>query len=163
MNVKKKPVDLSRVVEIAKEVELRSVSCREVLGRRCLELSEMPTLVQWIGRQDPSGHRELDDNQIVVLIRFTAHAEAAGGEAPKRVAEVSATFALRYQLDTDRLQSLGPEDVQAFAETNGVYNAWPYWREVLQSTAARVGLPGVVAPVFRLVAKPTTVPDGAKS
>jgi len=40
--------------------------------------------------------------------------------------------------------------VRHFAETNGLYNAWPYWREFVQNTAARMSLPGLTVPVLRL-------------
>jgi len=43
-------------------------------------------------------------------------------------------------------------DIQAlaFARTNGIYNAWPYWREFVQNMIARMNLPPLVIPVFRL-------------
>ncbi len=37
-----------------------------------------------------------------------------------------------------------------FASLNGVFNAWPYFREFLQSATTRMGLPQFVLPVFRI-------------
>jgi hypothetical protein len=43
-----------------------------------------------------------------------------------------------------------PEELAAFARLNGVFNAWPYFREFLQSATTRMGLPQFVLPVFRV-------------
>ncbi len=61
---------------------------------------------------------------------------------------IEASFALQYQLAS--LEGLTEEQFKAFAMTNGIYNAWPYWREYVQSTTSRMGLPPIVVPVFRL-------------
>jgi hypothetical protein len=37
-----------------------------------------------------------------------------------------------------------------FAGLNGVFNAWPYFREFLQSATTRMGIPQFVLPVFRV-------------
>lgn len=61
---------------------------------------------------------------------------------------IRAAFALDYELPP----AAGFEEsrLRAFAMTNGVYNAWPYWREYVQSTTTRMGLPPIIVPVFRL-------------
>lgn len=61
--------------------------------------------------------------------------------------DLSATFLATY-----RLEGAGayPRDaLQHFAELNGTYHVWPYWRELVQSLAGRAGLPSVVVPVFK--------------
>jgi hypothetical protein len=40
------------------------------------------------------------------------------------------------------------QDVRAFAEFNATFNAWPFWREFVQSMTARMGLPAVVVPLL---------------
>lgn len=70
-------------------------------------------------------------------------------EGPESAAaEMFAAYELTYELPED---SDVPDDaLDAFAETNGVFNAWPYFREFAQSSAARMGLPPVLVPLFRL-------------
>lgn len=63
---------------------------------------------------------------------------------------ITATFLLAYKVSS--LRGLKKENYEAFAESNGVYNAWPYWREYVQSMIARMNLPPLTIPVFRLVA-----------
>lgn len=63
---------------------------------------------------------------------------------------VRAAFELRYSLPKDL--KVSPAQLNTFARINGIFNAWPYWREFVQSTIARMNLPPVTLPVFRLEA-----------
>jgi hypothetical protein len=131
-------------------VELLSVSCREVAAKRSVELGDMPPNGCWRGTQELSGHRDVVAGQLIVVARLAAEARDAENADARKIAEVSATFALRYAVPADVLAALTEDDVRDFADMNGLYNAWPYWRELLQSTTGRIGLHGVVAPVFRI-------------
>ena len=62
--------------------------------------------------------------------------------------ELTCVLDLRYALP-DGFGST-PEERQAFADLNGVFNAWPYFREFVQSATVRMGLPAFVVPVLRL-------------
>ena len=62
---------------------------------------------------------------------------------------IEATFLIVYKAES--LDGLKQNNFEAFAQTNGVYNAWPYWRELVQNTIARMSLPPLTIPVFRLV------------
>lgn len=68
-------------------------------------------------------------------------------EAPAPVLELEATYQLVYTL---KKANTYPEDaLQFFAEINGTYNVWPYWRELAMTVSGRVGIPAVVVQVFR--------------
>lgn len=83
---------------------------------------------------------------VYPAFRFEAFNEDSEDRA---VITVDATFVLTYLLeDFDGIRKSG---YQQFADMNGVYNAWPYWREFVQTTIARMGLPALVLPVFRIV------------
>jgi preprotein translocase subunit SecB len=56
------------------------------------------------------------------------------------------------------LEGLTEAHLDAFAKTNAVFNAWPYWREFVQSTTVRMGLPPLVTPVFRFPTQPPPTP-----
>ena len=68
-------------------------------------------------------------------------------EKEEPLVSVETSFELQYRLPEGF--RVGPDTLTTFAETNGVYNAWPYWREFVQSTFARMGLPPVVLPLLR--------------
>lgn len=64
-----------------------------------------------------------------------------------------AEFHLLYELHYT-VESAGafPDEVLLeFGAVNGVFNVWPYWREYIQTTAARMQLPPLIIPVFRVV------------
>lgn len=61
--------------------------------------------------------------------------------------ELEAEYLLVYDLPAAAQYQEGA--LQYFAELNGTYNAWPYWRELVQTVSGRVGLASIVVPVFR--------------
>lgn len=59
---------------------------------------------------------------------------------------------LKYRVPSDL--KVTRVELSGFAKMNGVYNAWPYFREYVQSTTQRMGLPSVTLPVFRIPPAP---------
>lgn len=86
---------------------------------------------------------------ICVQLHFTLRAKY---DEPKEeeLLRIEAAFVLRYQVPS--LKGLGRPSITAFGELNGVYNAWPYWREFVQNTTVRMGLPALTVPVYRPIA-----------
>lgn len=96
---------------------------------------------------------------IVVVAPLLNLVAAAEGAAPDDfVVRINARFSLTYSLPSDT--KVTEEQLTAFGETNGVYNVWPYWREFVQSTSIRMGLPALTLAVFRLAGQDTV---GSKS
>ena len=62
--------------------------------------------------------------------------------------KVSGVFELHYAFPEEL--ELSREEISAFAEINGVFNAWSYFREYVQSTTVRMGLPPVTLPLQRM-------------
>ncbi len=75
---------------------------------------------------------------------------SAEKEVSKKTADllVKVQYELEYHLPSD-FRVTRPE-LNAFAKVNGVYNAWPYFRELVQSMTLRMDLPPIVLPVFRV-------------
>ena len=67
-------------------------------------------------------------------------------DAPQSVA-LAATFRLVYALEG--AEGYPHDALGHFAELNGIYNAYPYWRELVQTVTGRVGVDSVLLPVFR--------------
>lgn len=84
---------------------------------------------------------------IAVKLSFALHSVRDDEIEADPVLTVEAVICLVYLLSS--LDGLDDRNLAAFAQTNGIYNAWPYWREFVQSTTVRMGLPPVTAPVFR--------------
>ena len=72
---------------------------------------------------------------------------------------IKASFVISYSLNS--FDDLSEENFRAFSQLNGIFNAWPYWREFVQSTTARMGLDQVVVPVYHVPPKraPKTTRD----
>jgi hypothetical protein len=78
------------------------------------------------------------------LLRPDIEAQIGEPSSENIAAEISAKFVVRYLITTGEQ----PEQsmLEAFAD-NAVHHMWPYWREFLQATTARLRLPPVVLPM----------------
>ena len=74
-------------------------------------------------------------------------------EPPTNVLHLGAEYALTYKLP-ETTSEYPPEALQWFAELNGTLNVWPYWRELVHTVVARVGLGSITLPVWRAQARP---------
>jgi len=91
-----------------------------------------------------------DKNKGVIIVITKFHFEAFIEEkAQEPVLTIDASFVLTYHVDS--FDGLTQEGFKQFANLNGVYNAWPYWREFVQNTVGRMGLPALTIPVFRII------------
>ena len=59
------------------------------------------------------------------------------GPPPRHFVSVKATIELSYKMAA----KFAEDELEAFAKINGIYHAWPYWREFVQSATTRAGLP----------------------
>jgi len=89
------------------------------------------------------------NSSILVFLDFRLMGFPTEGNRKEPNLMIEATFILIYK--ATKLRGLKKENFQAFADTNGVYNAWPYCREFVQNTVVRMGLPPLTIPVFRLI------------
>ncbi len=122
-----------RLVEATAETKVRSpadTGAVDLLVNRAAEISE---------RQD-------NGTFFVVAKMRTQLVPEQAQEEP--LVSIETSFEIRYGLPEGF--HVDPQTLTTFAETNGVYNAWPYWREFVQSMFARMGLPPVVLPVLRV-------------
>jgi hypothetical protein len=91
---------------------------------------------------------ETESGKLIVLPTFELSAEREIDSEDPPFLSIRASFALEYTVES--INDFGDENIRAFAETNGIFNAWPYWREYVQSTSARMGFPVMTIPVFRV-------------
>ena len=64
---------------------------------------------------------------------------------------VECAYEARYSLNEDF--QVTEEQVKAFKDGNAIFNVWPYFREYLQNSLQRMGLPPFAAPFLRLEPK----------
>lgn len=72
---------------------------------------------------------------------------------------VQAEYEVVYQLPPDA--TFEEKELTHFAQLNGTMNLWPYWRELVHTAAARVGIGSITMPVYRVKPKVVEVRDPA--
>jgi len=88
-----------------------------------------------------------EDRQLTSRIKFVFDA-VVPRKGEDRVVVVTATFELLYELKEGA--EVSEEALGHFARINALYNGWPYWREFLQNTLARLDLPQLTVPLLRV-------------
>jgi len=102
---------------------------------------------------DYSAKVQTDKKNGYIIVIPDFHFEAFGeNENEEPVIVIDASFVLTYKIDN--FQGLTQKGFEQFANLNGIYNAWPYWREFVQNTIARMGLSPLSISVFRIVEPP---------
>lgn len=98
-----------------------------------------------------------DKNLFIILCNFRV--AAFSGEAPdKLVMKIEASFCTSYFRNF--LPDNPPIEVQELVEImdygftlNPISNAWPYWREFVQSMSNRMGFPALTVPLLEIAMK----------
>lgn len=64
----------------------------------------------------------------------------------KPILEIKSEFVAQYESSCE----LNIEEISQFGESHVYYHVWPYWREVIQSSCARLGISPIIIPAFRV-------------
>lgn len=151
-------LDLAKIV--AAHVQMMGVALRSASVTSSLDqLNPPPELA--ISQSHRASYQRTDDapERLTVYLDFDFRATNQQDIAsPPSEMELHATYVLIYSLPAD--QSFDSSALHQFAWLNGTYNAWPYWRELVQSVTGRVGLGAITVSVFR--PKVEQMPDEPK-
>jgi len=124
-------------------LEIRLLESRAEQKRSDEDLPKRMT--QTIGVES---HLDAKRSQLEVFPHFMLVVKRQAGSPEDLFVRIEARFALTYAITSQ--ENLTEDNYEAFAQRNGVYNAWPYWREFVQSTTVRMGLPPLTLPVYRV-------------
>jgi hypothetical protein len=140
----KSKIDLASVV--SRKVQIDSVRLISTTASQSPRvLSEPPSDVELQSRTSVSA--DLDRLVILILAQFRFVASCSEETVSEPDLTIEASFELSYSLAS--FDDIDDSHIQAFGELNGIYNGWPYWREFVQSTLSRMGLPPLTLPVYR--------------
>jgi hypothetical protein len=139
---------LERVAPISQQVEIETVFLSESRTRRgpdtMFEGDELSVNIKVsnikFGTQESA--------RILIMPSFELTVTKEGEEESAPALSIEASFVLVYVLAS--VKEFDKSAIRAFAATNGVLNAWSYWREFVQNTTARMGLPPIAVPLLRL-------------
>jgi preprotein translocase subunit SecB len=90
-----------------------------------------------------------NENEKTISVR-TKFQTFAQKEEETDVKEAPVSIQGEYELEysIESFDQIKQENIKAFGSMNGIYNAWPYWREFVQSMTVRMGLPPLTLPVM---------------
>jgi hypothetical protein len=141
--------NLDRAGLVARQAQLESVTLsRATVESRVDPLAPLPALRVEQGYR--AGYTRPDEHpsHVYVAVEFQLSAAGAAGSEPEPdVVTLHAEYLLVYAVQGD--EDLPDDALEHFADLNGSYNAWPYWRELVQTVTGRVGLSAIVIPVYR--------------
>jgi hypothetical protein len=110
----------------------------------------------------PNAHGAISADHVFVLVHFKMdilHTKEDDGTKPP-IFTCSSTYVVQYNIRAG--DPVGEEDLQAFARMNGPYTCYPYWREYLNASLSRAGLPFMSLPPW-LGGKMAALPFPAES
>jgi hypothetical protein len=121
------------------QVQLRDL--RLLKGACALGVGPVPKVKQSIAVKVTLKPDEV--NTAVTITEFELSSQDQDGrEGP----HIEAAFYAEYTVDG--LDEIAPEEVAEFLPAIALGNAWPYWREFVQSMAVRMGLPPLRVPAL---------------
>ncbi len=148
---KKDALAITRVsvpwIAISDVVEINDVRLLNITAEAPQHHDGSPLNVQ-CSVNDVSTSRTDDGKAIIVKAAFEVTGRQGESAAAKPILKIAAIFLAIYSLPAECI--FKPEALDAFGKTNGVFNIWPYWRELLQSITTRMGLPPLTLSVFRI-------------
>jgi hypothetical protein len=137
-----------RASEIAKNTHLVAINVRRLAAELKAEGVGFEDEVR-LCSQHSVEHRFVpgDEPRLTVLAHF--HVKVKATDSEHDLFELNATFVLDYLLNRG-IPEEAVKNFDAFARTNSMVHVWPYYRELVQSTTWRMGLPPLPLPLFRV-------------
>ena len=141
--------NLERASLVSRSVQIESVTLSGVSMKTDL-WDETGSAPLRLSQRYRARYDLLDSDSNTVFVRLDFRFEAYSNREPEpdhRVADIEAEFLVVYR--TKATSAFPVDALQHFAELNGTYNAWPYWRELVQNMTVRAGMSGITVPVFK--------------
>lgn len=136
---------MSQAAPVSKQVEILSVRLVDAQCKRTDTAPESDVEVK-VGA---GGRTAYDDTsqELRVHVQFELRGRAQG--VPDEPFLILATYLLVYRVKSST--GFTRENFDAFGRLNGLFNAWPYWREFVQGMMCRMGLPPITVPVLHVM------------
>lgn len=143
--------EYARAALFARSAQLNDVMLRALDASLGVDRNEALRMLPWQAEltHEAKFFHDIPKKILCVEAMLTATVRAEAGK-PRQVLSVRTILALEYTISGDSPTDDLEASLGAFARINGIYNAWPYFREVVQSTVSRMGLPPLVIPVYRV-------------
>jgi hypothetical protein len=133
-------------------VQLDNVRLVDAMARAGVRSREEAGEVELFYEHSARAPQGIRGGVFYVLASLEVRISSARVEGKKMPLHLKVEYELKYRVPKDFKASKA--EVSSFAKMNGIYNAWPYFREYVQTTTQRMNLPPVVLPVYRIPQTP---------
>lgn len=139
--------DVARSSAVGSNVHFESIKMTELqaswTGPDSVDGLEMPFKLQW-----RTGFEYIPNDDLRIYFFPTIVVHDLNNQPWM---QIDAGFRLRYSIhSTPPPPELANELFTSFAAVNGPLNAWPYLRELVDSTTRRMEVPNIFLPLFRV-------------
>lgn len=143
-----------RAAMVARFVEIQDVSMVSIEAELLTPNARVISQTGWHFTQEKHAAHHFDEENKLLCIVLTLITELIGSEKeePQKLVRCSGKYVLIYSFNVTG--GPPPEEREAFfsafANINAVFNAWPFFRELVHSTLGRMGLQPIALPVYRI-------------
>lgn len=106
------------------------------------------TVAKYVRHARTHSFDRIGDGELEVSIRFTLDIATTEEEKSEPPISMEGRYVLKYAIEG--MATLDDEHLQAFAQINGYFNAWPFWRELTTSMIARTKSAFFILPTLRV-------------
>lgn len=138
-----------RLIAVVQLEEVRLVETTAKAGVRSREEAGKIAISAVHSARAPQGIR---DGVFYVITSLEVRIDSSDAEQKRPPLALKVEYELKYRVPPDFKATKA--EISSFAKVNGVYNAWPYFREYVQTTVQRMNLPPVILPVYRIPPPP---------
>lgn len=137
---------ISRIVQI-EQIHLIEFSA--------IRQAEIELAAVTIKHTAPEVTTQFNDQKTNIVVKAKFGIEGSDGNASesRTLLQIQACFLASYVIESADSDAVTPKQIEAFGKINGVYNIWPYWRELVQSATTRMALPPLTLQVLRIARK----------
>lgn len=154
--------DLGATSRVAQHVDIQRVDLIKVQAELNVVVEDLVEMsnVRFLDQHSCGFERFSNEWQEVSFVaKFGGRAVVKEDGHTNELLFVRSEFRAVYTLTTEERFDDG--DLAEFANSNVVYNCWPYWRELLASTLMRFGAPPFILP--SLAVRGRSVDSGEES
>lgn len=152
--------EYQRAAMVARFVEIQDVSMvaldAELLNPNARVISQ----AGWQFTQERNSSHHFDDESklLCVFLTLTTELVRSNNEEIQKLIRCSGRYVLIYSFNATGGPPPNERDLffSAFANINAVFNAWPFFRELVHSTLGRMGLQPISLPVYRIAPPAST-------
>jgi len=142
--------DLTRLaIAVSGIVQIEQISLIEFSAMRQPEIEALAVAIKHAA-PEVTAQFDGQKKRITVKAKFGIEGSDSQGTEQRTILRVHACFLAIYALEPSGSAAITPEQADAFGKVNGLFNVWPYWRELVQSVTTRMALPPLTLPVLHV-------------